>query len=175
MVTVKQLHCSQRPEIIIYSDNMSTWKRTSNVYSDPKEWLHLSMMRNHRMFSKHNNKQQWSWNNAIVLGEKQWWFIAIILSLGNILAIESVVSTLQYPAGITTFWRYHYGAIVLSILTDFWQVVHQQKEEGIEVQCWYKIFCHRRRRCYCRGWVHNKAIKEVYMATIWLLSIVVWM
>ena len=38
--------------MVIYSDNMITCKRTSNVYSDPKEWLHLSMVRNYIKIKK---------------------------------------------------------------------------------------------------------------------------
>ena len=50
MVTLKQLHCAQRTKMIIYSDNMITWKRTSNICSNPKEWSHLYMVSNYRKF-----------------------------------------------------------------------------------------------------------------------------
>ena len=57
MVTVKQLHGYLRTKIMIYRDNTTTWKHTSNVCSDPKEWLHSSMVRNDRKCSKYNNQQ----------------------------------------------------------------------------------------------------------------------
>ena len=41
MVKVKQLHCTQRPTMSVYSDSMITWKLTSNVCSNLKEWSQL--------------------------------------------------------------------------------------------------------------------------------------
>ena len=38
MVTVKRLYCSQKTKMMIYSDNIITWKRYSNVFSNLKEW-----------------------------------------------------------------------------------------------------------------------------------------
>ena len=59
MVTVKCLHCVQRTKIIIYSDNMITWKHTLNVFSNHKECLHSSTVSNYRNVSKFNNQQWW--------------------------------------------------------------------------------------------------------------------
>ena len=59
MVTLKRLHCAQRTKMMIYSDNMITWKHTSNVCRNPKEWLHSSTVRNYRTFSNYNNQQWW--------------------------------------------------------------------------------------------------------------------
>ena len=50
MVTQKQLHCAQIPNMMIYSNNMTTWKRTSNICNDTIEWLHSSMVRNYIFF-----------------------------------------------------------------------------------------------------------------------------
>ena len=70
MVTEKRLHCAQRPKMTIYSDNMITWKRTSNIFSNFREWSHFSIVRNYRKFSKYNNQQRCRLNDAIMLGEK---------------------------------------------------------------------------------------------------------
>ena len=48
-MTVRQLHCSWIPNIMIYSNDIITWKRNSNICSYPKERSHLSMVRNYRL------------------------------------------------------------------------------------------------------------------------------
>ena len=70
MVTVKRLHCDQRPTIMIYIHNMITWKRTFAVCRNPKEWSHSSMVRNYINILKYNNQQRWRQNDAIVIVEK---------------------------------------------------------------------------------------------------------
>ena len=50
MVKIKGLHCARIPIMMIYSDNMITWKRASNVCSNPKEWSQASMVSNYRFF-----------------------------------------------------------------------------------------------------------------------------
>ena len=72
-------------DIYHYSDNMISHQSTSNVISNPNDWSQSSMGRNHRKPSKDNNQQWWQWNDAIVLGERQWWYISIVWSLSKIL------------------------------------------------------------------------------------------
>ena len=55
MVTVKLLHCAQRPGMMIYSGNMITWKSNYNVFSNPKECSHSSMVRYNKKLLKYNN------------------------------------------------------------------------------------------------------------------------
>ena len=85
MVKVQLWQCAWRTTIIIYSDNIISCKNTYNVSIKSNEWSHSSLARNDRKTSKCHNQQWWQWNDAIVLGEKQWCFIVIILLLGNIL------------------------------------------------------------------------------------------
>ena len=56
-------------------------KVISNLISRTNNWLQSSMRRNHRNLQKYNNQQWWWWNDTIVMGEKQWWYMATIWSL----------------------------------------------------------------------------------------------
>ena len=60
-------------------------------------------------------------------------------------------------AGVTTFWRYQHGTVVLSILANFWRVGHHRQEEGTEVRCRCKIGHHQRRHRHCRERFQNQS------------------
>ena len=73
---------------MIYSDNMITWKRTSNVCSNPKERSHSSMVRNYRFVSKFNNQQWWQPGLIIrrrrtdsVKSLKLLWYLVVLVSI----------------------------------------------------------------------------------------------
>ena len=55
---VMRRHCSGRKAMMIYSKNIITQQSTSDVISDPNEWLHSSMGREQIKTTKHNNQQQ---------------------------------------------------------------------------------------------------------------------
>ena len=56
------------------------------------------------------------------------------------------------------------------ILDNFWWVVRQRQEEGIDVRCRWNIGRHWRWCCHCRGRFQKQASDGGYMATIWSLS-----
>ena len=80
----------------------------------------------------------------------------------------------QDHAGVSDFWRYQHGASVSLILADFWQVVRQRKQEGVEVKChqrkkeaievWCRCKISRYWQCCCyfQGKVHKQASEGIY-------------
>ena len=91
-VTVKWRHFVGRKTIMIYSAYMIAQKSTSNVVGDPKEWSHLSVVREKNKYDKYNNQRQWQWNYAIMIGEKK-----MMINSDNIISQQSTYNAISKP------------------------------------------------------------------------------
>ena len=60
-------------KMIIYSNNMTTQKITSNVISNPNNWSYSSVGSGKNIWENIIIKKRWWWNDSMVLGEKQCW------------------------------------------------------------------------------------------------------
>ena len=81
-----------------------------------------------------------------------WWIMA-----PEKIQLDTTFETLPKPARCSylldlSAWHRH-----IMILNGFWRLGRQQKEDGIELQCCYKISRHRWRCRHCRGRVQKQA------------------
>ena len=68
---VKQRHSAGRKTMIIYGDNAIYQQITFNVSSDPKDWFHSSVRKNHKILQNITINNGDRGSDAIVLGEEK--------------------------------------------------------------------------------------------------------